>query len=371
MDTLKKTIIKLLPFILGGLIGLLFSLLNIRIPFFHLMMILAASVGAAFFHIVVHEAGHMISGWLTGYKFVLFRVGSLTLIRHKNTLQFKRYRIGGTGGQCLMEPPDVHNEDYRFPFYLYNLSGGLVNILFSTLFTVWAWHTPQPTTVVLIVFAAIGFFFGATNLIPRRIGGISNDGLNVLSCAKDARTRRAMWIQLKYAALSTQGVRQRDIPEAWISDTGDISNEAIGFLLCLQYDRLMDNEEGPAARALASVILSNPGKMMPLHQYILQGELLFHELINENRAEEVERMYTQALQTNLALVATQLNVLRLHYAYALLYEKDHTKAQKSLDAFNKACANHALVGEIPGELFWIQAVKNCGQPASGGSNESN
>ena len=335
------------------------------------MMIFAAYIGAVIFHIVVHEAGHMIGGWLTGYKFVLFRVGSLALIRHNHTFQFKRYRIGGTGGQCLMEPPNVHNEDHRFPFYLYNLGGGLLNIFISTLFVVWAWHTPVPVSVVLIVFAAIGFFLGATNLIPLTLSGISNDGRNVLSCAKDTRTHRATWIQLKYAALTTQGVRQRDMPEAWISDIGDISNEAIGFLHCLQYDRLMDNEEGQAARILASAILSNPGKMMTLHQYILQGELLFHELINENRAEEVERMYNQALQAVLASVATQLNVLRLHYACALLYEKDHTKAQKALEAFNKACANHAFAGEIPGELFWIQAVKNCGQPASGGSNESN
>ena len=40
--------------------------------------------------IIIHEAGHLVFGLLSGYKYLLFRVGSLTLIKRNNKFEFKK-----------------------------------------------------------------------------------------------------------------------------------------------------------------------------------------------------------------------------------------------------------------------------------------
>ena len=76
--------------------------------------------------VLLHEAGHLACGLLTGYRFVSYRVQSHVWYRRGGKLCRGRYLIPGTGGQCLMAPPQTEE---RFPFVLYNLGGGLFNIV--------------------------------------------------------------------------------------------------------------------------------------------------------------------------------------------------------------------------------------------------
>lgn len=55
---------------------------------------------------ILHETGHLIGGLLTGYKFCSFRIGNLQLQRENGALRFRRLKLAGTGGQCLMTPPE-------------------------------------------------------------------------------------------------------------------------------------------------------------------------------------------------------------------------------------------------------------------------
>lgn len=74
---------------------------------------------------ILHEGGHLVCGLLSGYRFLSFRVGSFTLLRQNGRLVLRRFYLPGTGGQCLLEPPDGD----EVPFRLYNLGGGLANLL--------------------------------------------------------------------------------------------------------------------------------------------------------------------------------------------------------------------------------------------------
>ena len=82
---------------------------------------------AVFVQIILHEGGHLIFGLATGYRFVSFRVGSLTLIKEGGKFRFKRFSISGTGGQCLLSPPDKPYE--QMPYFWYNAGGVLMNLL--------------------------------------------------------------------------------------------------------------------------------------------------------------------------------------------------------------------------------------------------
>ena len=45
-----------------------------------LVIMLAVSFGAILLHVIIHEAGHLVFGLLSGYRFVSFRIFSLTLV---------------------------------------------------------------------------------------------------------------------------------------------------------------------------------------------------------------------------------------------------------------------------------------------------
>ena len=68
---------------------------------------------ALFFHIIIHEAGHLVFGLMTGYKFCSFRVASFMWLKENGKLKLKRLSVAGTGGQCLMSPPDIKERYIR------------------------------------------------------------------------------------------------------------------------------------------------------------------------------------------------------------------------------------------------------------------
>ena len=82
--------------------------------------------------IVIHEAGHMVFGMLSGYRFCSFRIFSFMWIKDHGKLKFSRFSLAGTGGQCLMAPPDFKNG--TIPVMLYNFGGSIMNAAAGLLF---------------------------------------------------------------------------------------------------------------------------------------------------------------------------------------------------------------------------------------------
>ena len=83
------------------------------------IILLISIYALSFLFIIIHEAGHLVMGLLTGYKYLSFRVGSIVLQKTEQGMKFKKYSIAGTGGQCLMIPPDMENPE-DVPYFWYN-----------------------------------------------------------------------------------------------------------------------------------------------------------------------------------------------------------------------------------------------------------
>ena len=49
-----------------------------------------------FLSIAAHEAGHLVFGLMTGYGFVSYRVGSLTIVRSDSKLKIRRMKPAGS-----------------------------------------------------------------------------------------------------------------------------------------------------------------------------------------------------------------------------------------------------------------------------------
>ena len=125
----KKTNVPWLQLIVGAVLGVFFaeiifsttrSLEWFAVGFFSLIL-------SFYLHIILHEGGHLVAGLASGYKFVSFRIGSVLWIKIQGKIRRKRLSLPGTGGQCLLDPPAM--DGGRFPAVLYNLGGGLANLI--------------------------------------------------------------------------------------------------------------------------------------------------------------------------------------------------------------------------------------------------
>lgn len=141
-------------------------------------------------HIIFHEAGHMIGGFITGYRFLFFRIGSATLVRTDGGLKIRKLKVPGTGGQCIMVPPEMKDGDY--PVVIYNLGGGLMNIILSLVAVIIIkTYSLNPVALgFLEIFAIVGIYIGIVNLVPLKV--ISNDGANIFYLKNDLEERIAL-----------------------------------------------------------------------------------------------------------------------------------------------------------------------------------
>lgn len=141
-------------------------------------------------HIIFHEAGHMIGGFITGYRFLYFRIGSTTLVRTDNRFKIRKLTVPGTGGQCIMVPPEMKDGDY--PVVIYNLGGGLMNIILSLVAVIIIkTYSLNPVALgFLEIFAIVGIYIGIVNLVPLKV--ISNDGANIFYLKNDLEERTAL-----------------------------------------------------------------------------------------------------------------------------------------------------------------------------------
>ena len=141
-------------------------------------------------HIIFHEAGHMIGGFITGYRFLYFRIGSTTLVRTDNGFKIRKLKVPGTGGQCIMVPPEMKDGDY--PVVIYHLGGGLLNIILSlvAIVIIKTCSLNPVATGYLEIFAIVGIYLVIANLVPLKI--ISNDGANIIYLKNDLEERTAL-----------------------------------------------------------------------------------------------------------------------------------------------------------------------------------
>ena len=160
----------------------------------NIILLLIAGVVVFILQVIIHEAGHLVFGLLSGYKFVSFRVFDFKIIKEENgKLKIRYERLAGTGGQCLMRAPEYVEGKFKYKLYL--LGGVTFNLVFSIVF----WLV-LPSYYTLL-FALIGFSLAFLNLIPMGF----NDGMTFYHASKDETTRFILFLQLEYVYYQSIG----------------------------------------------------------------------------------------------------------------------------------------------------------------------
>lgn len=186
-----------------------------------LVGLLLGMYAAILVHLIIHEAGHLVFGLLSGYKFSSFRIFSLMWVKEGGKIKLRRLSIAGTGGQCLMTPPDI--VDGKIPIILYNLGGSLMNIIVGvvSLGLFFAFENVPFLSTVMLLFTVIGFILAIMNGIPMRLGTVDNDGYNAFALTRNAEAMRSFWLQMKTNDQIAKGVRLKDMPDEWFAVPSD------------------------------------------------------------------------------------------------------------------------------------------------------
>ena len=366
--TVKGHLISICFFtILGVILGLsMISFVEWQLPegissgekIFRLCATLVFLYMAVMIHIVLHEAGHLIFGMMSGYHFSSFRIGSHMLMKEDGKLVHRKLKIAGTGGQCLMSPPEM--VDGKFPVVLYNLGGSLVNLVVTAMVipVFGAIDKGSIFALFFFLFIAMGAITGLSNGIPLRTNTIDNDGYNAISLGKSREAMRAFWIQMKVNEQLTRSLRVKDMPDEWFEVPSDeaMKNSMVATIGVYAANRLMDQHRFDEAETLMNHLLDIESGIVALHRNLIICDLVYLELIGQNRSDRLETLYSKELKKFIKTMKTFPSVIRTEYAYALLVEKDQGKAAKAMEAFEKVAKTYPYPNDINSERELIQIV---------------
>lgn len=341
-----QLVVSLMMLAMGGCCGVLIVkyLEGMKAPrssikdmIFGLIFLLAAMYAAMLLQIIIHEGGHLVFGLLTGYRFSSFRIACFMFIREDGRLRLKRLSIAGTGGQCLMIPPELENG--KCPYVLYNLGGPTFNLIAAGLCAGLS-VLLDPYVLVstfFMVMTVVGTAFALMNGIPLHVGGVDNDGYNAVSMGKNREALEAFRRQMCISSLGAEGKRLREMPEEWFVMPSEekMKNSMIAAMGVFACQRLMDEMKFREADEMMERLLSIDTGIVGLHRNLMRVDRIFCELIDENRPDHLEKMMDRELKKFMKSMKNFPSILRTQYCYSLLAEKDREKAEKYRVQFEK------------------------------------
>ena len=346
--------------LLGGAAGYLIAFsADGRGPLFWVLSC-ALLLGAFLLQLILHEAGHLLFGLATGYRFASFRVGSLIWIKTDGGLRRRTYRLAGTAGQCLLFPPEP--KEGKFPVFLYNLGGSLMNLLVSLLFWVLSLACPSASLGWLVcwLMALTGLVGALQNGIPISSGAVANDGYNAFALGKNPAARRAFWLQLAINGEMTRGLRPKDMPAEWFAPPPreEMDNPLTAAIAALACSRLMDQHDfSQAAQALAGY-LEGDNAILGLHQFLMTCDLVCCRLLAGGGPEVLSPLEDPVMKKLAKAMKDYPAVLRTQYFRALLAEDDPDGAAAALETFASVARTFPYPGEIAGERELMDLAQN-------------
>lgn len=291
---------------------------------------------------IIHEAGHLIFGLLTRYKFSSFSILLFKIYKKNGKFKFGFWFLPGAAGQCLMLPPDIINGKY--PVQLYTFGGVLMNIFSGAAFIglYFALREDAFSACAMLIIAVNGFYAALKNGIPMRLK-IDNDGRNAAELSKSSDARLAYWYLLKINSLLNNGADFKDMPDEWFSsaESERIENGIEASVAYSATRRLLEKRQFNEADMLMARLLEANNALNDQQRNALICERTFYELVHQNRREVIEEMRTEDQREFLRKFRLTPEVTRTEYAYALLAEQNTEKAEEIRGKFEKRFGRYA------------------------------
>ena len=311
----KKILGHFLSIVLGGAFGLLLGsylyfvstnvMLNIFITVFSLVIFLIV-------HVFIHELGHLFFGLLTNYKVKSIRFFPHTLLFREGRINYKKFSLQGTAGQCIMVPPPLDSKG-RFPSKLYLIGGSLSNLITATIVLIFC--------LVTGVYTIVGYLLGFMNILPV---GIS-DGMTLKTISKSKISLKQFYSQFVIYCETTDGVLLRDIPASLlvINEKQDAADYMNNYIILIVYARALDDFDFEKAKNIIEPLWLEKEKLIPIYEREVGQKMLY--LLSLKGDNEAERILMEPYMTKFSKVK-MMGAKRALAAYELFIKKDPVRA---------------------------------------------
>ena len=311
-----------LAILVGAMIGLLGGL-TIGITIFLLLLLAVVWLLLGLFF---HELGHLIFGFLTGYKFVSFQVGKWLWFKEEGKLKFYTYKLFYLG-QCLMEPGGSIKE---FKYFWYNFGGIFVNLLLAIacLLGILLGDVNGFWYQFFLIGILVNVTYTIMNTIP--IAAWGNDGYNIFCAWRSVEARQGMYGSLVLYSGLIKGKRYRDFPPELfkVGEGVDLTKPWTATLILFEYYRLLDLDE--ASLALEELKRIDASKLIPRVKVGVKVELLYHYLVRDFNAHIAKELYDCEVVKDWMKRSADA-FLRVRAAYTYFVIEDETEAKSLLE----------------------------------------
>ncbi len=217
-----------------GLVGAVFGILIARYGFdfvdlgeVGLLGVVVFILGAFpifFLCVLVHELGHLVTGWLAGFRCLGLILGPIEAKRDDDKLSVKfNSDSPWAGGFALCVPQSTENLVRRT--FLLVAGGPGASLLGAAAGWAFVWMTTSGSGSVssllqawIALFSAISLFLATASLVPSRAGRFLSDGARLLRLARGGLRARRDAALMALVGLSFSALRPRDWPQDLIQE---------------------------------------------------------------------------------------------------------------------------------------------------------
>jgi len=178
-----------------------------------------------------HELGHIIGGWLAGFRMHLLAAGPLRIDRHPSGYKVSFNKsISLWGGIASSSPPPDQLQNLPRRMLLMVAGGPVASLTAALLLTPIPFLATDPVLRILAGAAALlNGAIGLITAIPQSFGGFHSDGLRVWQLLRGGPTAARLGAVTALGALA-QEVRPRNWPRDLVDDaTANIDNSYDGI----------------------------------------------------------------------------------------------------------------------------------------------
>lgn len=282
-------------------------------------IIILAVIFFIILHVFIHEFGHFLFGKISGYRLDTIRFFSHAFLFKNNKMIYKKATMPGTLGQCLMLPPAL-NQEGRFPYKLYLMGGGLLNIL-TALIILGIVIASHATFLIAGIFIFVGLFLGITNLIPAS----HNDGMTLKLVWNNPIKEQQLYNQLLIYSEVMRGVPVSELPRSLflIEEGKDKSDYFNNFFELLDYDIALSQFDFEKCRQVIEPFWQDRKKLIKVYQIAVSYEMLF--ILSVEKDEEATAVYRDPIIQKF-LNVKMMGLKKGLAAYAFFIKDDMKKA---------------------------------------------
>lgn len=355
-NKLETVIPLLLTMFISGILGTGIGYYTMALDFSRTELVLSFGFLAVAFvlHIIIHEAGHLIFGLLTGYQFLSYRIFSFCVVKREGHLKIVRQKVPGTMGQCLLTPPEM--KENKFPFQLYLLGGVLANLIFSGVSFIFYQINP----IMVLEFVLVGVLSFLLNGIPNGF----NDGSTFKIAKSSLNKERLLYIQLASNSELSMGSTFLELPDAYFSPITDKEPRTYfeDYQAFLILGLLLERQNWNEFDEYIESMWEKKEELIVPYQIELKKEMLYFLLVNKKKSPQKVDSRIEELMKDRGLVkflqTKTISNMRVVAGIQFGYEKNAAKALNTIQEGLKMKQKTGNLGEFYVEEKLLKSLED-------------